>query len=299
MILYNGASGGLGRFLAPALHRSGQRGHVLGARLEDRSGLNAELARIQPDGPVTFIHLAARVSVPACEADPETARLINVDSARNTVEAVINWATTRRVTISVMLVSTGHVYAAQREPRRLSEEDPVGPRSVYAETKLAAEAALETVTSQMGVPYLVARVFGLLAPGQPSHYVLPGLIERARSGKLEGIPGLDFARDYLDARDVCENLLALAGGWPGPDKKIVNVCSGIPVTIRELLQSVLLALDPEEPPAGLGDATPGPGRPDDVSWIVGDPTRFRHLTGEEPRRLSLQQTVADAVRAAS
>lgn len=300
MILYNGATGGLGRHLAPALDRSGQRFHALRARLEDRASLTTELEGLRPDGSVTFLHLAARVSVPACEADPDAARLINVDAAKSTVEAVIHWAAAQDIVPNVLLVSTGHVYRAKPRPRRLIESDAVGPRSVYAQTKLAAEETLAALTAHTGAPFMVARVFGLLAPGQPRHYVLPGLIERARSGDVRAIPGLDFARDYLDARDVCDNLLALAAvPWPERGQHVVNVCSGVPVTIRELLEAVRVIIDDDAPPGRAWVPTSGPGRPDDVDWLVGDPTRFRLLTGKEPRRLSLHQTVADAVRATS
>ena len=43
-------------------------------------------------------------------------------------------------------------------------------------------------------------------------------------------------------------------------------------------------------------ASPAPGRPDDIPWIVGDPGRFVESFGFQPQRISLNQTVADAIR---
>lgn len=295
MILYNGASGGLGRYLAGSLSGREESFQALTARLEDQSALAAELSHLEPRGAVTFIHLAARVSVPACESDPSGAYNTNVLLARDTVATVLDWASRRGASARVIYVSSGHVYAAQQDGSRVAEGAPTLPRSIYAQTKLAAEQAILSLSSRLGVPFLVARVFGLLAPRQAPNYVLPALIERAKSGNLDRIPGLDFARDYLDARDVCENLLLLSSA-PWPDNSlVVNVCSGVAITIRELLRAVMEVVNPTRADDVMRDATPAPGRPDDIRWLVGDPGRFIDLTGSLPLRIPLSRTVADAV----
>ena len=295
MILYNGASGGLGRYLAEPLHRAGVPAHALAARLEDQQGLAAELSRLDPDSAVTLIHLAARVSVPACEADPSGAYNTNVTLARQAVATVVEWAHRCGAPARVLYVSSGHVYAAQPDGSRLGEDAPTLPRSVYAQTKLAAEQELQALTSGQGVPMVVARVFGLLAPRQAPNYVLPALVRRVRAEELDAIPGLDFTRDYLDARDVCEDLRLLASA-PWPDSSVVvNVCSGVPVTIRELLLGVLREVFGDRADELARKVTAAPGRPDDVRWLVGDPSRFVGLTDNPPQRIPLSRTVADAV----
>ena len=296
MILYNGASGGLGRYLAGPLSGLEEPSHALTARLEDQSGLAAELNLLDAGGAVTFIHLAARVSVPACESDPSGAHRTNVVLARSTVETVIDWALRRGADARVIYVSSGHVYAAQPDGSRLSEDAPLGPRSVYAQTKLAAEQELLALASTRGVPIMVARVFGLLAPRQAPNYVLPALIERARSGQLDGIPGLDFVREYLDARDVCQNLLLLAAAGVSDRSVVANVCSGVPVTIRQLLRATLGEIDLKRADDLAQAAVAAPGRSDDIRWLVGDPSLFISLAGSHPQRTPLSRTVADAVR---
>ncbi|MHB8458932.1 MAG: NAD-dependent epimerase/dehydratase family protein [Candidatus Limnocylindrales bacterium] len=297
MILYNGASGGLGRYLAGPLSGLDEPSHALTARLDDQFELAAELSHLDPHGAVTFIHLAARVSVPACESDPSGAYNTNVLLARATVATVLEWASRRGAIARVIYLSSGHVYAAQPDGFRVAEDAPTLPRSVYAQTKLAAEQELRSLASTRDMPFLVARVFGLLAPRQAPNYVLPALIERARTGDLDGIPGLDFARDYLDARDVCQDLLLLAAAPWLDTSLVVNVCSGVAVTIRELLRAVLGEVDPKGATDAARRATAAPGRPDDVRWLVGDPSAFSRLTGYLPQRIPLSRTVADAVGA--
>jgi UDP-glucose 4-epimerase len=295
VILYNGASGGLGRHLAEPLSRRDEAWHAIDARLEDQAGLVAELGRLDPQGSVTFIHLAARVSVPACEADPAGAHETNVVLALHAVAAVLRWANELSVPARVIYVSTGHVYAARPEGSRLDENAATRPRSVYAQTKLAAEEALQALCASSDAPLIIARVFGLIAPRQSANYVLPALIERSWTGRFNGIPGLDFVRDYLDARDVCEDLLLLAAAALPEESAVVNVCSGVPVTIRDLLHAILREVDPEHADALAGSASPAAGRPDDIRWLVGNPSRFTGLTGLAPNRIPLSVTVADAV----
>jgi GDP-4-dehydro-6-deoxy-D-mannose reductase len=295
VILYNGASGGLGRYLEGPLGGLQEPSHALTSRLEDKSGLVTELSQLDPPGVVTLIHLAARVSVPACESDPSGAYHTNVLLARATVETVLEWAAEHGARARVIYVSSGHVYAAQRGGSRVAEDASTSPRSVYAQTKLAAEQELLSLAARYDTPFLIARVFGLVAPRQAPNYLLPGLIERARSGHVDGIPGLDFVRDYLDARDVCENLRLLAVAPWEDTRLVVNVCSGVAVTIREVLQAVLQQIDPDRADDATRHAKAAPGRPGDVAWLVGDPSRFISLTGDLPQRIPLSRTVADAV----
>lgn len=292
MIIYNGATGGLGRYLANAA--DDQPIAALTSRLDDLVGLRRELSRLEPEATVTFVHLAAMVSVPACEESPELARRTNVEGALDAASAVLDWANERGVAARILFVSTGHVYAEARRGALLTEEEATAPRSVYARTKLEAEKELLLLAETREARLLVARVFGVVAPVQPPNYLLPGLIRRAMAHELQGIPGLDFSRDYLDSRDICANLVALANvEWRR--STIVNVCSGVPTTLRALLQIVLSELSPGTAGEAVQAATGLAGRPDDIPWIVGDPGRFIELTGAQPRRIPLAQTVVDAI----
>ncbi len=296
VILYNGASGSLGRYLEPALARRQLRGYAIGARLEDRAGCRQELASLEPDTDPVLLQLAARVSVPACEADPKGALKTNVTDTVDTVRDFVRWAEGLSLRPRVLYVSSGHIYDEHPAGVRIAEDAPTRPRSVYARSKLLAERELGSLAATRGFGLVIARVFGLIAPRQPEQYVLPGLIRRAREGRLGEVPGLSYVRDYLDARDVCDDLLALCGlDWPEHwHGEVVNVCSGRGITVLEVLQEVVRALRPAEQSELLARVTEAPGRRDDIPWIVGDPSRFMALTGEHPLKIPLAVTVRDA-----
>jgi nucleoside-diphosphate-sugar epimerase len=298
MILFNGSSGSLGAYFGPALADRGQRGFALRSRLECRDELNTELAAVAshatPGSRLTFVQLAAKVSVPACEQDPDAAYQTNVVDTVETVRSVCAWGSERGCKVTVIYVSSGHVYAARPAGAAIAEADPTAPRSVYARTKLQAERALQDLARDAGVQCVIARVFGLIAPCQPAHYVLPGLIQRVVAERVDAIPGLSFVRDYVDSRDVCEILLDIAMQETLPSG-IVNVCSGKPVTLRELVELIAHAVKPNDAERLLRSVAEAPARPDDIPWIVGSTARLVSILGREPLRISREQTVRDAV----
>jgi nucleoside-diphosphate-sugar epimerase len=302
MLLFNGASGSLGAYLASALAAADVPGRALHARLERPDQLREELQRLRAEGPfparIVFAHLAAKVSVPECERDPLAAEAINVAAAARAVREVCEFVRGEGSEVRVVYVSSGHVYAATEPGVLLDEDAAVAPRSVYARTKLAGEKAVTEAAHSFGGPCLVARVFGLMAPQQPPNYLLPGLSRRVREAELGAIPGLSFSRDYLDARDVCEVLVELARREIFVDG-VLNVCSGKPTALRQVLELLLRELRPAEADTLLNGAVEAPARADDIPWIVGDPTRLRQLLGRDPQRIPLLRTVREHLAAAS
>lgn len=296
MIFFNGATGSLGQMFAPALAAAGREGVRLDARLEDREGLRCELeahAERARGRAVWLVQMAAKVSVPACEADPAAAHKTNVEDTLATVGEFAAWAELHGSTPHVWYVSSGHVYASAPHGTRLRETDPLEPRSVYARTKLAAERALAEHAQQRGYALRIGRVFGLLAPRQPANYMLPGLIRRVRERALAGVPGLSFYRDFLDARDVCRVLVALCR-TPVPNP-LVNICSGDPVQLRVLVERLAQLIAPAEAETLLSQLVEAPGRADDVPFIAGDPSLLERELCGPARSITLEQTLRDTI----
>lgn len=298
LVVFNGATGGLGRHLAKAITDLGATSCALTARLGDERGTIEELSALPVDirGHAVLIQSAGMVPVRACESDPDAAFDVNVDKTVRTAEAFARAMQRRGASAAIVFVSSGHVYAQPRHRERLDENAPLGPRSVYAESKLRGEEALASVMADHDGRFTAARVFGLLGPHQRAEYLLPGLIRRAKTGAWDGIPGLHHVRDYLDARDAAAHLayLAVHVGSGGRVPALVNVCSGEPTSVLDVLVHVMTSLgtDPESV-----SPSPAPGRPSDVPWVVGDPSLLRSITQRPLRSIPLERTVADAINA--
>ena len=304
MILFNGSTGGLGRYLGPHFGQSDIEHRALTTRIENGQVLHEELEgmpALETGSAVTLIHLAAIASVPRCEADPSGARLVNVEGALEYVRSFVNWCQRSGHLPTVVYVSSGHVYATPTPGDRVTETAMVSPQSVYAETKLQAENVLSDLAADAGLRLTVARVFGLIAPEQPPNYLLPALIDRVRRGDVENIPGLSNVRDYLDARDVASHLHNLTD-WSqnegGFGTTIVNVCSGVGVHIGDVLDSVIDALHGTGSPEAArirGAVTGVAGRATDVTWLVGSPDKLARLTSRPAQSIGLGTTVRDAI----
>jgi nucleoside-diphosphate-sugar epimerase len=303
-VVFNGASGGLGRHLRAALVNQGLPTAHLGSRLGDSVGLTDELEHlpIEPDSPVVFIQSAGMVSVGECERNPAQAFDVNVTRTIDTARDFVEWAIDRSHPPGIVFVSSGHVYAPPERGEPLSESSPTGPRSVYAETKLEGEVRMIALAEGFGVDLAVGRVFGMIGPDQRPHYLVPGLIRRAHDGDLSAVPGLDYVRDYLDTRDVSRHLASLASMTPGHQgATVVNICSGEETRIGDLLDQ-LLALVHEGDPDSLRQArnrvNAAPGRPSDVEWSVGDPSLLASLTSGPIQTISIEESLSAATETA-
>ncbi len=104
-------------------------------------------------------------------------------------------------------------------------------------------------------------------------------IERGGREPVLRVGNLDARRDFLDVRDVVEAYL-LAATVPGlPRGAVLNVASGEPRRIGDVLDALLAlsraSIRVERDPALM--------RPSDVPVTAGDAARARELLGWRPR----------------
>jgi GDP-4-dehydro-6-deoxy-D-mannose reductase len=116
-------------------------------------------------------------------------------------------------------------------------------------------------------------------------------IARIEAGLQEPVlkvGNLEAVRDFTDVRDMVRAYwLAVNKATPG---EVYNIASGVPITIRELLDR-LLALSTakikvEQDPARM--------RPSDVEILIGDFSKFRNETGWEPQ-VPFEKTLQDTL----
>jgi nucleoside-diphosphate-sugar epimerase len=97
-----------------------------------------------------IIHLAAIVGFPACERNPELTKAVNVMGTKNIVES----ASKDQL---ILFGSTGSNYGAVDDI--CTEETPLNPLSLYAETKTTAEQIV--LQSGNAIAYRFATAFGV------------------------------------------------------------------------------------------------------------------------------------------
>ena len=113
----------------------------------------------------------------------------------------------------------------------LSVDTPLKPVTPYA----AAKASLFTMLSQwlplQSVELAWCRLFYLHGEGEDERRLVPYLRKQLARGERAELSCGTQIRDFLDVRDAGRKIAAVAlGKQLGP----LNICSGVPITIRDL-----------------------------------------------------------------
>src|SRR5215218_2094914 len=188
-----------------------------------------------------------------------------------------------------ILISSSEVYGtAQSAP--MDEQHPLEPRSPYAATKAGADRLAYSYFITYGLPIVIARPFNNYGPRQHPEKVVPRFVTQALSGEPLTIHGDGHAsRDWLyvdDDAEAIESIIAadidvLAG-------EVVNVATGIDITVRDVADSVVAAVG-ADPDVVFVDERLG-----QVDRHIGSTDKLERLTGWRARtsfEQGLEQTV--------
>lgn len=226
-----------------------------------------------PAGGLDFqvVHGGALVGVRACDSEPSLAREINVVWSKRLVEEAAKAGASRFV-----LISTSHVYADSTS--LIAEDSELGPKSLYAETKLEAEILCAKTSADLGLEFTAMRVFSVVgAATNPNS--LAGLLERVVSGSNELVRFASDVRDFQTPsqyNSLLESLLKLDQLPPA-----VNLASGRGLSVGQLALA-------------LANARGMPSNQIQLDWslsstptIVGDVSLLTRLLGTDPPTLDL------------
>jgi GDP-4-dehydro-6-deoxy-D-mannose reductase len=194
----------------------------------------------------------------------------------------------------VHLASTGYVYGQTDVPA--TEDAPLQPVGAYAQSKAEMEAAALPFSVGGMLSITITRAFNHTGARQTPAFVVPAFAEqvaRIARGVAEPVVrvgNLAAVRDFLDVRDVVRAYRALLCETPVVPYRIVNVASGVGVTMQSLLDE-LIRLSGREI---VVESDPARMRASDVPVSVGDATLLHQLTGWKPA-YPLTQTLADTL----
>lgn len=158
------------------------------------------------EGVDSVVHLAAIVGDPACAEEPEVASAVNLDAALTAYRAAQRAKADRFV-----FMSTCSVYGKQPGDFVATEDSPLNPQSLYAETKIQAEQALleEARGSSTSVTVLrLSTLFGLAPRMRFDLVVNKFTLLGQTTGRLT-VFGPESWRPYLHVADAAGAISAV------------------------------------------------------------------------------------------
>jgi nucleoside-diphosphate-sugar epimerase len=278
-VLVTGLTGFTGRYLHPLLVEAGFEVHGTVQRAGEQASLDEAVLHIAnlSDGgrlaeviakvaPTHVVHLAAIAFV---GGDVRAMYETNLIGSRNLLEALASAPMRPSV---VLLASSANIYGNAYEGV-IDEGLPPAPANDYGVSKLAMEAVSHTYADRL--PITVVRPFNYTGPGQAEHFLIPKIVAHARrqASRIE-LGNLDVARDFSDVRTVVD---AYARLLERPDLagETFNVCSGQPVTLRDVVDEVVAITGRPMEVA----VNPAFVRPNEVRTLSGSAAKLENAIG--------------------
>lgn len=272
--LITGGAGFLGRYLQESLRRQGCEVILAGrASIGDIAQAASWRRCLEEARPDVIYHLLGVVDAPD-DAAFEAAHLL---PTRALLQAVLEL---EMKTTPIFILGSAAEYGdvpLDRQP--ISEEEPARPLSAYGRSKLqATNCALDFAAR--GLPVIVVRLFNVFGRGMSTRMLPGNILAQLQSGAPQIKTGpVDRVRDFLRA-DVAMDALAQLGTKEIPGGTILNLCSGVGLSSREIVSAILaaagrtsdLVIDDEDSSRSGG-----------VRRSIGNPARVTKLLGFRPR----------------
>ncbi len=217
-----GSTGLIGRYLSSNVEPF--EGDLLNGEWVYRNNLNTFQ---------TLIHLAGIVGEKNVLKDKEYAYRVNVEATKRIAEFIRD-----ETNVNFLYVSSSHVYKGKSS--ELVEQDVIAPLNTYGLQKATAEEALLRIFSSQLERLKIVRVFSILNLGMPKGS-LGWAIENAQKAPVRFG---DDIRDFLSAKQVARTIEKLA--QLSFHANIVNICTGIPTSIKNSISLLLNIKDSEQ-----------------------------------------------------
>lgn len=165
----------------------------------------------------------------------------------------------------------GNTEAPQIETQR---ESPISP---YSLGKATATHFLQMLWRTEQIPALTLRPFLVYGPGQNKKRFLPQIIHGCLEGRRFPVSKGEQLRDFCYVDDIVEGIFC-ALDTPEVRGRVINLASGNPATIREVVERVRDIIGQGEPVFGKI-----PYRTGESMALWADTTLARELLGWAPR----------------
>lgn len=133
------------------------------------------------------------------------------------------------------IVGVGTCFEYDLTGGMLSIDAPLKPITPYAATKAATYMTLSQWLLQKGIEFAWCRLFYLYGEGEDSRRLVPYIRSQLENDQVVELTSGNQIRDFMD---VSEAGMMISDIALGPVQGAINVCSGVPVTVRQLAEKI-------------------------------------------------------------
>jgi dTDP-6-deoxy-L-talose 4-dehydrogenase (NAD+) len=119
--------------------------------------------------------------------------------------------------------------------RTLSAETPLLPTTLYSACKIATFNALKNLFLDFHIEFSWCRLFYLHGENENVNRLIGYVRSKLKNGDDVMLSEGDQVRDYLDVETVGRLISEIS---LGTKSGVINICSGVPITVRELVEHV-------------------------------------------------------------
>lgn len=281
-VLLTGASGFVGRHCLPTLVARGYEVHAVSSRADapcempdgvrwhradllDAAQVSALLARV---GPTHLLHCAWYAVPGAYWTSPENFRW---------VEASLHLLQTFAASGGQRVVTTGSCAEYDWRYGYCSEQvTPLRPATIYGVCKHALQLMLDALCQRANVSAACGRLFFLYGRHEYPQRLVASVIRSILQEQAAPCSHGEQIRDFLYAQDAADALVALLDS---ETTGAVNIASGVPVTLRQVVEEIAAQLG--RPDLIRLGALPSPE--DEPRLLLADVARLRDEVRWSPR----------------
>ncbi|OIO13942.1 GDP-mannose 4,6-dehydratase [Candidatus Gottesmanbacteria bacterium CG11_big_fil_rev_8_21_14_0_20_37_11] len=260
--------------------------HLYEADLLDAHSLYQVVDNVRPN---YIFHLAAQSYVQSSWASPANTLEVNITGTVHLFEAVRKTDPNIVIQIACSSEEYGKVLPSELP---IKETNPLRPLSPYAVSKLAMDYLGYQYFESYGLKIIRTRGFNHTGPRRGdvfSESTFARQIAEIEKGKIKPVVyvgNLEAKRDYTDVRDMVRAYyLSVQKCEPG---EVYNIATGTTWKIKDVLD-ILLSMSKIKIKV---EADPTRMRPSDVEVLIGDASKYKRITGWEPK-ISFKKTLED------
>jgi len=160
-----------------------------------------------------IIHLAGLSGYPACEANPGIAESVNVESTKKICDLMSK-------NQKLIYASTTYIYEISK--KKINEDSPVNPKTLYARTKLEAEKIC--LDRENTVSLRFATIFGV-SPKMRHDLILNDFVKKAVNERNIVLFDQHSLRSFIHIDDVMNSYLLTIKNFNKMKQNIYNVGS--------------------------------------------------------------------------